>query len=109
MKVEFTKEQIQAALNWIVECANPDWENGCVIKNPQMMQHHEFPEYLFLKYTMLKNTEASGLRRSTHYTVVDANGEKHGIKDLWDEKLVRLGIIGDLMAFRMENGKIVFE
>ena len=109
MQVQFSKDQIKAALTWIAECANPNWNEGCIIKNPTMMQHPEFPEYLFLNYTAIKNTEDSGLHRSTNYTVISKDGTKQSMSDLWDKRDTRMGIIADLMAFRLENGKIVFE
>jgi|TARA_R110000751_G_scaffold267222_1_gene366185 hypothetical protein len=106
MNIDFSKEQIHAALQWIANCATSKWQDGCVIKDPQMMHHHEFPEFLFLKFTKLQSTEDSGIIRTTNYTIVDRDGNTQSMSDKWGDRMVRMGIIADLMAFRLKNGKI---
>ena len=72
-----------------------------------MMQHPEFPEFLFLKYTKLQQ-EDGDITRTVHYTLVDSDGEMMSMTDKWDDKMVRMGVIADLLEFRLNNGKIEF-
>lgn len=107
MVVKFTNEQIRVTLNWIAKCARTDFNSGCSIVRPTMMQHPEFPEFLFLKYTKLQQ-EDGDITRTVHYTLVDPDGEMTSMSDKWDDKMVRMGVIADLLEFRLNNGKIEF-
>jgi len=54
-----------------------------------------------LKYTKLKQDSGDNFSRTTNYTLVDKDGSSQSMSEVWSEKLVRMGIIADLMAFKM--------